>query len=814
MNQFKKFVIKNAVHNILIKLILLIGSIGVIEFICQTVKFSNVYYQYLAVIGSLFVLGYFVFYYDSSNHKLKKYFIFLPDADFHSIPVYAGLFVMIRMFVDCKSTLLISLLYIVIVMITWHIRFLKNSSEKQQEDDLLKDTPIDLKKIDELGRTDFINTVAKIIKSCKGSGNRLLLDGEWGSGKTSIVNCVEETIKSETENLYYFAHVNPWSNETRDKFVETLLSVVDEFCKETNPSFFVSKGLFDNLLTNVTSFSVGYFGVQFGPKKEDLSKEIKELSQKLAYKREKLVLVIDDLDRLTKMQILDILSVIYLFSECNNIVFLLVANSVKVEEILAESKNACAGNLEYNPYGATSYVGYLEKMCSNQIKIPDALPEFLKQACLKRLNDVLLELSLSKLTSQEEESLPICCFNNMRSIKRVLQTFKNSLLQPRIPGEVNNFHLLLVTILWVQFPKVYKSMTERIVYWQETDKHSSETANTEDFKQYFKTLFSFYPENYDVLETIFFILSPNYRYYLYSTGIENKAISRHAASLSLQYPISSDREIDKAFYSPRYTSRYFCMNFSSDIIPDSILDKEFDDSLKTLPVEAGTKRILAFIQRHQSRINSFFSYISNKKPALDHKVLLMILNALSSLVNSLHEEINLKKSIIEEMVKITAAEKFSPSEITAVVERIQSLCDKYLFYRKYKNEHESAFIKNILQAQSTSAETVLQEAYQNRMPLFVFSWERKFEYHVKPDEERTQAITEILKQNEEYFLFLYGNNLLEQISAGVKLELPLPVKTLLDITTALLKREDLVNKSRLERINAYLQEQFGKQQNK
>lgn len=815
MNQFKQFVIKNAVHNILIKLILLLGSIGVIEFICQTVKFSNVYYQYLAVIGSLCVLGYFVFYYDSSNHKLKKYFIFLPDADFHSIPVYAGLFVMIRMFVDYKSTLLISLLYIVIVMITWHIRFLKNSSEKQQEDDLLKDTPIDLKKIDELGRTDFINTVAQIIQSCGGTGNRLLLDGDWGSGKTSVVNCVEELIKeAKNGKLYHFDRVNPWSNETRDKFVETLLSVVDEFCKETNPSFSVSKGLFDNLLTNVTSFSVGYFGVQFGPKKEDLSKEIKEFSQKLAYKREKLVLVIDDLDRLTKMQILDILSVIYLFSECNNIIFLLLANSVKVNEILVESKNACVENLEYMPKGATSYEGYLQKMCSNEIRLPEVLPEFLKEACLSRIKKILNKQKFAPLSPDEEQSVPVGCFNNMRTIKRVLQAFLNTLLQPKVKGEVYPFHLFLLTILSVQYPKVYEAIRDRVSIWEERNTLNWSEESLAEYKEYFDFLFNIYPAERANLTIIFFILNPNYRRYLLHLGINNKKMDDFVAGLNLQYPISLEQNIDKAFYNPRYISRYFCMNFSSDIIPDSILDKEFDDSLKTLSIEAGGKRILAFIQHHQSRINSFFSYIFNKKPALDHKVLLMILNALSSLVNSLHEEINLKKSIIEEMVKITAAEKFSPSEITAVVERIQSLCDKYLFYRKYKNEHESAFIKNILQAQSTSAETVLQEAYQNRMPLFVFSWERKFEYYVKPDEERTQAITEILKQNEEYFLFLYGNNLLEQISAGVKLELPLPVKTLLDITTALLKREDLVNKSRLERINAYLQEQFGKQQNK
>lgn len=803
MEQFNQFMIKNAIQNILIKLILLLSSIGIIEFLSKTLSFSHLYYQALIGLVAFLFLVYFVFYYDSINNKLKKYFVFSSDADLHAIPVYAGVFVILRNLCVWDTALLVTI-FVIIIPVVFSL-FVGGSSKEQQEKNLLKDIPISSKKSDELGRNDFINTVAKIIKLCKGSGNRLLLDGEWGSGKTSIVNCVEETIKSETENLYYFAHVNPWSNETRDKFVETLLSVVDEFCKETNPSFFVSKGLFDNLLTNVTSFSVGYFGVQFGPKKEDLSKEIKELSQKLAYKREKLVLVIDDLDRLTKMQILDILSVIYLFSECNNIVFLLVANSVKVEEILAESKNACAGNLEYNPYGATSYVGYLEKMCSNQIKIPDSLPEFLKQACLKRLNDVLLELSLSKLTSQEEESLPICCFNNMRSIKRVLQTFKNSLSQPRIPGEVNNFHLLLVTILWVLFPKVSKSMKERIVYWQETDKHSSETANTEDFKQYFKTLFSFYPENYDVLETIFFILNPNYRHYLYSIGIENKAISRHAASLSLQYPISSDSVVDKAFYSPRYTSRYFCQNFSTDIIPDSILDKLLCSDLEEIPISIGVDRLFAFLQRNRDSINSFFEYVEYKRPPIPHRTLLLILLASAGMTN-IGLDCNENKSIVERIVGILKTEIFTPEEITSVVEKMNDLVYKYWFYVNYRSHHEKVdFLIHILQQQTITATEAMEKGYRNATTRFVWAWERNFEREIIPS--RTEDIITLLKNNEKYFWFLIGDSLLEQSKSSLPINEDLPFggkEKVVEIITALAKKSDIMRPIDLQYLLVYL----------
>lgn len=815
MNQFKQFVIKNALQNILMKLILLFVSIGIIEFLRHTIELSNIYYQVLVGLGAFCCLGYFIFYYDSSNNKLRKYFLFLPDADFHSIPVYAGLFVLLRAFCGESIALLgCLLLNIGLSLILFLIIPSLEQGPVEQSENSLKDVPIVNKEADELGRTDFINTVAKIIQSCEGTGNRLLLDGDWGSGKTSVVNCVEETIKSEPGNLYHFAHVNPWSNETRDKFVGSLLGVIDVFCKETYPYFAVSKVLFNNLLANVAGFSTGYVGFQFSQQKEDLDSEIKELSQKLAYKKEKLVLVIDDLDRLTKTQILDILSVIYLFSECHNIIFLLLANNMKVEEILVESKNACVENLAYKPYGATSYEKYLEKMCSNKIRLPEIFPEFLKEACLRRVNKILANQHLAPFSEGEEKSIPIGCFNNMRTIKRILQAFLNTLLQPKVKGEVYPFHLFLLTILSVKFPKVYMAIRDRVNMWKKKDNLRWSVQDRIEYKQYFESLLALYPDERENLIGIFFMLNPNYQSYLNDLGKEDKNMDEFFMSLRLLYPISGIENIDKAFYNSQYIGRYFYMNFSSDIIPDSILDKEFDESLSALSVELGTNRILNFIQHHKSRINSFFGYIFNKVPPLSHDILLMILQALAMFIKGLKEEINLKKNIIEEMVQITNKERFSQQEIIAVVERMQSLCDKYLFYYKYKIRHDCKFIQNILQKQSTSADSVLQEGYQNETLWFVFAWEHNFEDFVQPLRERTQALIKIVKQNEHYFWFLYGNYLLDQMSEEVTWEPPLPFKDLLDITTALLWGKNLVNRSGLERINEYLKKKIENQQKK
>lgn len=75
MEQFNQFMIKNAIQNILIKLILLLGSIGIIEFLSKTLSFSHLYYQALIGLVAFLFLVYFVFYYDSIN-KIEKILCF------------------------------------------------------------------------------------------------------------------------------------------------------------------------------------------------------------------------------------------------------------------------------------------------------------------------------------------------------------------------------------------------------------------------------------------------------------------------------------------------------------------------------------------------------------------------------------------------------------------------------------------------------------------------------------------------------------------------------------------------------------------
>src|SRR5574344_1514741 len=63
------------------------------------------------------------------------------------------------------------------------------------------DVPIRGTTEDRLNRSHFADTIADSLLSCDGSENLVvLLNGKWGSGKTSLINLIKESIVSIDHN--------------------------------------------------------------------------------------------------------------------------------------------------------------------------------------------------------------------------------------------------------------------------------------------------------------------------------------------------------------------------------------------------------------------------------------------------------------------------------------------------------------------------------------------------------------------------------------------------------------------------------------
>gem|GEM_PF-3380911 len=213
------------------------------------------------------------------------------------------------------------------------------------------DAPIDNKTDDTLNRNKFAEMLSeKIIKHLekvsKELNNHLIdqnnpmpsslvigLNGEWGSGKTSIINLINKSI--DDKNIEPPIYFNPLIYSSSDHIIELFFEEIKD--RIDNP------GLLKKYLTPVKKkidsyeknyeASIGFKGTHLKmsasptPKKsseilEDSKKSIKdELIKELA--NIKLVIIMDDIDRLEDNEILDVFRLVKYTADFPNFVYLL-----------------------------------------------------------------------------------------------------------------------------------------------------------------------------------------------------------------------------------------------------------------------------------------------------------------------------------------------------------------------------------------------------------------------------------------------------------------------------------------------------------
>jgi predicted KAP-like P-loop ATPase len=83
------------------------------------------------------------------------------------------------------------------------------------------DAPIKTASEDRLGRASFVRQLARALIRLDGSasGGVVGLTGEWGSGKSSVLNLLEEQISIDYKDNPIIVRFNPWLVSGRDDLI-------------------------------------------------------------------------------------------------------------------------------------------------------------------------------------------------------------------------------------------------------------------------------------------------------------------------------------------------------------------------------------------------------------------------------------------------------------------------------------------------------------------------------------------------------------------------------------------------------------------
>lgn len=332
-----------------------------------------------------------------------------------------------------------------------------------------------IKSVDEdlLNFHPFAEKIQKVIQGYASNPEPLTIGiyGKWGTGKSSLLNLIERHIeifhKKDDDKRYIKFHYNPWIYQTKEEMLFDFFEMLSKkltYGKSDNlkkAGKYIKK--YSKYLKAVKlSTSVGVpklfnAGASFEPYEilkrlgEDLEGQEKNLydlkdsiNESLIKSDKKIIIFIDDVDRLDKDEIFTLFKLIKINADFKNLIFIVCLDPDYVAKAI------------HHRYGDDVESGkeFLEKIINIPLELPliekSDLDYFIKQ----KLNTVLSLRNTKENDLQELfSSLRGNYFTSPREVIRVINSFAVSLFA--IGDEVNIHDLFWIEYLKIKYPKTY-----------------------------------------------------------------------------------------------------------------------------------------------------------------------------------------------------------------------------------------------------------------------------------------------------------------------------------------------------------------------
>ena len=328
------------------------------------------------------------------------------------------------------------------------------------------DRPINRCDQDLLGRSSFAKQLGKAIFEYNGNDGLVIgLYGKWGTGKTSVINMAIselDSLSSDEENKPITMRFAPWNYSDKDNlisiFFRNLKDTIEyqdneELKRKVGKALSDYSGAFDALalIPFVGSGAAAILKTIAHAQGENLmqgaslDKTRGELEKALREANKKIIIVIDDIDRLTNSQIRDIFQLVKQVADFPNIIYILAMDRDVVRSALSE-----VHNIDGNEY--------LEKI----IQIPFELPELhrakLHEIFFAKLDQIIQDLPGVVWDQQYWTFVFRNCVEpyiiTLRDINRVINTFqfKYGMLYQETSFE----DMVGITTIEVLEPELYK----------------------------------------------------------------------------------------------------------------------------------------------------------------------------------------------------------------------------------------------------------------------------------------------------------------------------------------------------------------------
>lgn len=334
------------------------------------------------------------------------------------------------------------------------------------------DRPIDNNAKDLYDRWSFAKMIGDtLLLSYENYGLCVGLSGPWGSGKTSVINMVQEYIESEErEPKVTVMRFEPWNFTSADQLICQFFSQLAEFfdVKDAKKKAIgeaitqYASGLDTNsilsLITNIKpEVKLGFQFFKTGLKRlgnymsersfENISvqKQKEKLHKLLKEMKERIIIFIDDIDRLTSEQIRCVFQLVTIICKFPNISYLLSFDRIVVAKALDKYQDG-KGDV------------FLNKVIQVPIVIPSLRKNALYTTMSEYLNDLIKSFNIEFVDLDKWRLLYEYCTVFLIKTHRDILLLYNELKSKMIllANDVDFVDLLMLTIIEQHEPRLYQ----------------------------------------------------------------------------------------------------------------------------------------------------------------------------------------------------------------------------------------------------------------------------------------------------------------------------------------------------------------------
>jgi predicted KAP-like P-loop ATPase len=324
---------------------------------------------------------------------------------------------------------------------------------------LSADRPSSNPQDDLFGHAPFAESIANSI--CRYPGDEglvLALYGPWGSGKSTVLSYVRHFLEQRPEaEQPAIVTFNPWWFSGQENLARAFLGQLQAVLPAKSEKFIKLGDLLGDFaegvgglidLSGMTGGAAGMIGKFIGMvtkrKPKDVPALKSEISKILREAEKRILVVIDDIDRLTPEETRQLFTVIKALADFPNVVYLLAFDREVAAQAI-EQQSGMPGER------------YLEKIIQVPFELPPVDRVALRAALFKRLDDVLGDTSDGLFDQSYWTNAFHDGIDPLIQVPRDVVRFTNTLsvTYPSVRGEVNPVDFIALEALRVFLPSLY-----------------------------------------------------------------------------------------------------------------------------------------------------------------------------------------------------------------------------------------------------------------------------------------------------------------------------------------------------------------------